>query len=108
RRHGGGQRRAVAAGRREGRRGAGDGVGEAGIDYAAHQVQGGSLHSDEGRRRAAYAVFQGVSSAVLFADDGRDGDRGVAGGDGDGDAGRQREPGDRVDHAGGDGKGLAV
>jgi len=65
---------------RERRRGARDGAGEAGIDYAAHQVQGGSLHSDEGRRRAAHAVLQGLSSAVLFADDGRDGDCGVAGG----------------------------
>src|SRR6202522_172925 len=79
-----------------------------GIDYPAHQVEGGSVHPDEGRRRAAYAVFQGLSSAVLFADDGCDGDCGVAGGHGDGDAGRQREPGDRTDHAGGDGKGLAL
>ena len=92
----------------ERRCGARDGAGEAGLDHAAHQVQGGSLRSDEGRRRAAYAILQGLSSAVLFADDGRDRDRGVAGRHGDGDAGRQREPGDRTDHAGGDGKGLAV
>src|SRR2546427_240686 len=32
----------------------------------------------------------------------------IVGGQGDGDAGRQREPGDRVDHAGSNGKGLAV
>ena len=83
-------------------------LAKGGIDYAAHEVQGGSLHFDERRRWAAYAVLQRVSSAVLFANDGCDGDCGVAGGHGDGDAGRQREPGDRVDHAGGDGKGIAV
>src|SRR5207253_10866343 len=43
-----------------------------------------------------------------FQDDGRDGIGGVAGRRGDGDAGRQREPGDRVDHAGGVGEGAAV
>ena len=69
------------------------GAGEAGIDYAAHQVQGGSLHSDERRRRAAHAILQGIPSAVLLANDGRDGRGGVAGGDRDGDAGRQRQPG---------------
>ena len=67
-----------------------------------------SLRADEGRRRASYAVLQGLSSAVLLPDDGRDGSGGVAGGHGDGDAGRQRAAGDRADHAGGDGKGLAV
>ena len=63
---------------------------------------------DERRRRTTYAILQGLSSAVLFAHDGRDRRGGVAGGYGDGDAGRQREPGDRADHAGGDGKGIAV
>src|ERR1019366_7992594 len=108
RRHGGRQRRPVAARHCEGRCGARHGAGERWIDHAAHQVQGGSLHFDEGRRRAAYAVLQGISPAVLSANDGRDGRGGVAGGHGDGDAGRQREPGDRVDHAGGDGEGLAL
>ena len=70
------------------------GAGEGRIDHAAHQVQGGSLHSDEGRRRAAHAILQGIPAAVLSADDGRDGRGGVAGGDRDGDAGRQRQPGD--------------
>ena len=81
----------VAARHRERRCGARDGAGEAGIDHAAHQVQGGSLHSDERRRRAAHAVLQRLPAAVLSADDGRDGSGGIAGGDGDGDAGRQRE-----------------
>src|SRR5260370_965707 len=92
----------------EGRRGARDGAGERWVHYCAHEVQSGSLHSYERRRREAYAVFQGVSSAVLFADDGRDGNRGVAGGYGDGDARRQRELGDRVDSAGGGGEGICV
>ncbi len=78
------------------------------IDYAAHEVQGRGLHSDERRRRTAYAILQGLSSAVLLANDGRDGRSGIAGGHGDGDAGRQRFTRDRVDHAGRDGKGLAV
>ena len=83
-------------------------LGEAGIDHSAHQVQGGSLHPDKRRRRTAHAVLQGIPSAVLFAHDGRDGDCGVAGRHRDGDAGRQREPGDRIDHAGGDGKRITV
>ena len=84
------------------------GAGEDGIDHAAHEVQGGSLHPDQRRRWTTYAVLQGISSAVLSAHDGRDGSGGVAGGHRDGDAGGQRQPGDRVDHAGGHGKGLAV
>ena len=71
-----------------------DGAGEGWIDHSAYQVQGGSLHSDERRRWAAYAILQGISSTVLFEDDGCDRDCGVAGRYGDGDAGRQREPGD--------------
>ena len=48
------------------------------------------LRPDEGRRRTSYAVLQGIPSAVLLPHDGRDGRGGVAGGHGDGDAGRQR------------------
>ena len=92
----------------KGRRGARHGAGEAGVDHAAHEVQGGGVHPDQGRRRQTYAVLQGIPSAVLLADDGRDGSGGVAGGYGDGDAGRQREPGDRADHAGGDGERPAL
>src|SRR5262249_11940465 len=68
---GGGQRRVAAARDRQGRRGAGHGAGEDGIDHAAHQVQGGGLHPDEGRRRTAYAGFQGIPPAVLSANDRR-------------------------------------
>ena len=64
-------------------------LAKAGTHHAAHAVLGGSVRVDEGRGGAAHAVFQGVSAAVLLSDDGRDGERAVAGGDGDGDAGGQ-------------------
>ena len=54
------------------------GPGQGRIDHAAHQVQGGSLHFDQRRRWKAYAVLQGISSAVLFANDGRDRSGGAA------------------------------
>src|SRR5213075_3189501 len=63
---------------------------------------------DEGRGGPLHAVFQGVSAAVLPADDGRDGDGGAAGGGGDGDAGGQHEDDDRADHADCDGGAAAV
>ena len=47
----------------------------------------------EGRGRPSYAVLQGLPAAVLLPYDGRDGRGGVAGGHGDGDAGRQRGAG---------------
>jgi elongation factor Tu len=87
-------RKTVAAGDWQGRRGARDGAGQGWLDHAAHQVQGRGVHPDQGRGGAAHAVLQGLPAAVLSADDGRDGSGGVAGGDGDGDAGGQREPGD--------------
>ena len=92
--HGGRQRRTFAARYWEGRCGARHGVGEARIDHAAHQVQGRGLHPDEGRRRTSYAVLQGIPSSVLPAYHGRDRSSGVAGRHRDGDAGRQRKPGD--------------
>ncbi len=51
---------------------------EAGIDHAAHEVQGGGVRADEGRRRAAHAVLHGIPAAVLFPDHGRDGRREAA------------------------------
>ena len=92
----------------QGRRGARHGAGQGWIDHAAHQVQGRGLHPDEGRGWTTHAVLQGIPSAVLLANDGRDGRGGTAGWHRDGDAGRQRQPGDRTDHAGGHGKGLAL
>ena len=37
-----------------------------GIDHAAHPVQGGSLHPDQGRRRPAYPVLHQLPAAVLL------------------------------------------
>ena len=44
-----------------------------GVDHAAHEVQGRGVRVDEGGGRPSHAVLQGVSAAVLFPDDGRDG-----------------------------------
>ena len=62
----------------------------------------------EGRGGAAHAVLQRVPAAVLLPDDGRDGGVHAAGGGGDGDAGGQRDDGDRADPADRDGEGAAV
>src|SRR5579872_7243380 len=83
--------------------GSGDGAGEGGEHHAAHAVHGGGVRADQGRGGAAYAVFQRVPAAVLLPDDGRDGERAAAGGDGDGDAGGQHPDGDHADHADRDG-----
>ena len=56
----------------------------------------------------AHAVFQGIPAAVLLSDDGRDGSGDTAVGDRDGDAGRQRGVGDRVDCADRGGEGVTV
>ncbi len=53
-------------------------------------VQEHGVRVEQGRGRASYAVLQGLPAAVLLPHDGRDGSGGVAGGRGDGDAGRQR------------------
>ena len=87
---GGGQRWGAAAGHQAGGGGARAGAGEAGVDHAAHQVHLRGVHPEQGRGWAAHAVFPGVPAAVLFPDDGRDGERDAAGGDGDGDAWGQR------------------
>ena len=49
--------------RRGGARPGGIGTG---FDYAAHEVQGRGLYFEQGRGRPSHAVFQWVSSAVLF------------------------------------------
>ena len=97
------QRGAAAARCGKGRSGARAGDRETGLDYAAHEVPGGSLRVEQGRGRAAHAVLQGIPAAVLLPHDGRDGSGGTAGRQRDGDAGRQCEPGGGVDHAGGHG-----
>ena len=70
---GGRQRRAAAARHEEGRRGARSGAGEAGLDHAAHEVQGRGVRADEGGGRPSHAVLQRLPAAVLLPDDGRDG-----------------------------------
>ncbi len=64
--------------------------------------------SDQGRGRAAHAVFHGVPAAVLLPDDGRDRGREAAAGRGDGHAGGQRELRSFVDHPCGAREGLAL
>src|SRR5262245_39166325 len=105
---GGGPRGVPAGGDRQGRGGAGAGAGEAGVDQAVQEVQGGGVRADERGRGPAHAVLQRVPAAVLLSDDGRDGGVHVAGGDGDGDAGGQRDDEYRADHADRDGEGAAV
>ncbi len=105
---GGGQRRRAAAGHEAGGGGAGAGPGEAGVDHAAHQVHLRGVRAVEGGGGSAHAVLSWVSAAVLFPDDGRDRERGAAGGHGDGDAwGQHRDDGD-ADCADRDGRGLAL
>ncbi len=79
-----------------------------GSDHAAHALRGGGVCADQGRGGAAHPVLQGVPAAVLLPDHGRDGERGAAGGGGDGDAGGQRADDDRADHADRDGRGAAL
>ncbi len=66
--------------------------------YVLSQGGGGSAH----------AVLPGVPAAVLFPDDGRDGELRAAGGDGDGDAGGQHRDDGDADCADRDGRGAAV
>ena len=88
--------------------GARAGAGEAGVDHAAHEVHVRGVHPEQGRGWSAHAVLPWVPAAVLFPDDGRDGELRAAGGDGDGDAwGQHRDDGD-ADPADRDGRGLAV
>ena len=92
----------------QGRRGAGSGAGEAGLDHAAHEVPGAGVHPDEGRGRSTHAVLQRVPAAVLLPDDGRDGRGEPARGHGDGDARGQRGDGGAADHADRDGQGASL
>ena len=86
----------------------GPGAGEAGLDHAAHEVQLRGVRAVQGRGWAAYAVLPGVPAAVLFPDDGRDGQLRAAGGHGDGDAGGQHRDDGDADCADRDGRGAAL
>ena len=102
------QHRGAAA--RHGARGdrARDGAGEAGLDHAAHEVQGRGLRADEGGGRPSHAVLHRLPPAVLLPDDGRDGSGEASGRRRDGDAGRQHAGVGRADHADRDGEGAAL
>ena len=84
------------------------GSGQAGLDHAAHEVQGRGLHPDQGGGWPSHAVLHELPSAVLLPHDGRDGRGDAAGRHGDGDAGRQRAHGGRADPADRHGRGPAL
>ena len=84
----------VAARYCQGRRGARHGSGQAGLDYAAHQVQGRDLRAEQGRGWPPHPVFQWLPAAILLPHHGRDRDGEAAGRHGDGDAGGQCVAGD--------------
>ena len=109
RRGAGGRQHRGAAPRPEARGGrARPGAREAGLDHAAHQVQGGGVRPDEGRGWAPHAVLQRVPAAVLLPDHGRDGFGAAAGGRRDGDAGRQHSDGGGAHHPHRHGEGASV
>ena len=62
------------------------------------------LRLEQGGRRPSHAVLHQLPSAILFPHDRRDRNGQAGGGRRDGDAGRQRLGGSRVDHANRDGK----
>jgi len=90
----------------EGRRGARDGAGQAGIDYAAYGLQGFGVRAEQGRGRSSYAVLQGYRPQFYFRTTDVTGVAELPAGHGDGDAGRQRGVAGGVDYAGGAGEGL--
>ena len=65
------------------------GAREAGLDHAAHALQGRGLRALEGRGRPPHPVLQRLPAAVLLPHDGRDRLDQAARGPGDGHAGRQ-------------------
>ena len=90
------RQRRRAAPRRQARGGrARPGAREAGLDHAAHALQGRGLRALEGRGWPPHAVLQRLPAAVLLPHDGRDRLDQAAGGPGDGHAGRQHANGDR-------------
>jgi len=87
------------------------GIAKEDVERGMVLAKGGSITPHTKFKAEVYILTKeegGRHTPILSADDGRDGRSRVAGGYRDGDAGRQREPGDRVDHAGGDGKRLAL
>src|SRR5712692_10032356 len=105
---GGGQRGLPAAGNQARGGGARPGAVQARVGEAAHQVQGGGLHPDQGGGGPAHAVFHQLPAAVLFPHDRRDRGGASSGGHRDGDAGRQRDDDGGADRADRDGGEAAV
>ena len=72
------------------------------------KFRGRGVHPEQGGGRSSHSVLRWISSAVLFSDDGCDGCFEVAGGHGDGDARRQRQPGGGADRSHRHGEGRAI
>ena len=79
-----------------------------GQHHAAHQLRGRGLHPDQGRGRTAHAVLHRLPAAVLLPHHRRDGRAQSARRHRDGDARRQHQDHRRADHAGRDGRGVAL
>ena len=75
---------------------------------AAYEIQGRSVYLNEGRRRAAHAVLQGLPATVLLPHHGCHRDCGVRGGGGDGNARRQCHLHGSIDLTDCDGAGATV
>ena len=99
---------ALLAGHEEGGGGAGSGVVQAGVDHAAHRFRGAGVCVGQGGGRPSQAVLQQLPASVLLPDHGRDGFDHVAGGDRDGDAGRQHGHDRAARQADRDGRGTVV
>ena len=84
------------------------GARQAGLDHAAHALQGRGVRAVQGRGWPPHAVLQRLPAAVLLPDDGRDGLDQAPGGPGDGHAGRQHQHGGRADPADRHGSGSAL
>ena len=69
---GGRQRRAACCAASSARRWSAARCWQARLGHAAHEVQGGGLHPDQGGGRPAHAVLHQLPAAVLLPDDGRD------------------------------------
>ena len=79
-----------------------------GSHQAAHALHRRGVRAEQGRGRAPHAVFQQLPAAVLLPHDRRDRRGGAAQGQGDGDAGRQREHHRQADRPDRHGRGPAL
>ena len=84
------------------------GSGGAGLDHAAHQLQGRGLYPDQGGGRPAHAVLHQLPAAILLPHHRRHGHGEAARGHRDGDAGRQHQHGGGADRPHRHGRGPAL